>query len=672
MRQMYVAHGPIRSASLVVVLAVTIAVVPGPADADSADARSTVGDVPARTTPAVRNGSVNAIAIVGGTVVIGGTFKRVANRGKSRALKRRFITAFDRRTGRVVRRFHPRLNGPVTSLARVPGRRAVYVGGEFTKVNGHRGSHVTRLRLGSGRRAARFRPRRFDGNVRALETSRGLLYVGGQFKNVGRAKRRGLVALNGRTGRTTRKVRFGVSGTLGGLHGHPKGRTGILAMDVSPNGKRMLVAGNFNKIGRRHRAQLAQIRLGHPARVLPWGTRRYRARCGVKWDTYMRAVAYAPSGRFFVVAATGGPHEGSLCDAVARFRSGGRSAKHQPRWVNATGGDTLLSADVSRTAVYVGGHQRWMNNPYAKDRARPGAVPRPSLAALDPRTGIPLRWNPGRNPRGVGVSALLVNGDGLWVGGDTKWIGNRQYRRPRIALLPRRPGLSLPRGRQTQLPGTVFQLGAKRRDDSNVVAVAFTGGRTTRAAGVDIHGLKRVGSIRAAFVADGRLVYATRNGSLHRRRFRMTKVGAASRMDPYHDPVWSKVSTGVGETYRGRDSGLRHDLRSATSMFYSSGRLYYSMRGKRHLYWRAFSLDSGASHPQRRIARSSIRWSKVVGAFRSGRDLYIARRNGGRLLRVRFAHGSVRGRPRAIEGAQAHGVRWNNRANVVYGNKFPE
>ena len=84
--------------------------------------------------------------------------------------------------------------------------------------------------------------------------------------------------------------------------------------------------------------------------------------------------------------------------------------------------------------MYVQGHQRWLDNPRGRDSAGPGAVSRPGIGALDPRTGRALAWNPGKD-RGVGGKDLLVTGRGLWVASDTTHIGRETHQR--IALLPR-------------------------------------------------------------------------------------------------------------------------------------------------------------------------------------------------------------------------------------------
>ena len=112
-----------------------------------------------------------------------------------------------------------------------------------------------------------------------------------------------------------------------------------------------------------------------------------------------------------MVVATGGPASGSLCDTAARWETNGSGTAVQPTWVDYTGGDTLLSVAVTGAAVYVGGHERWLNNRHGSRLGQAGAVPRPGLAALDPANGMPFSWNPGRNPRGAGAYAVYATPD---------------------------------------------------------------------------------------------------------------------------------------------------------------------------------------------------------------------------------------------------------------------
>ena len=109
----------------------------------------------------------------------------------------------------------------------------------------------------------------------------------------------------------------------------------------------------------------------------------------------------------------------------------------KPAWVDYTGTDSLYSVAVTSDAVYVGGHYRWLNNPYGQDNPQSGAVPRPGLAALNPANGVPLSWNPGRNPRGHGAEDRStrrqpVSGSAR----DTDWIGNYAYKRQKLAFFP--------------------------------------------------------------------------------------------------------------------------------------------------------------------------------------------------------------------------------------------
>ena len=97
-----------------------------------------------------------------------------------------------------------------------------------------------------------------------------------------------------------------------------------------------------------------------------------------------------------------------------------------------------------------------MNNPNGSDSAGQGSVPRPGLSALDPQTGIPLKWNPGRNPRGEAAYEIYETDAGVWVTSDTDWIGDRRYQRPRIAFFPYDEGYNTASKSTGALPGNVY------------------------------------------------------------------------------------------------------------------------------------------------------------------------------------------------------------------------
>ena len=128
-----------------------------------------------------------------------------------------------------------------------------------------------------------------------------------------------------------------------------------------------------------------------------------------------------------MIVATGGPTgTNGMCDAAARFETANVSASAAPTWINWTGGDSLYSVAITGPAVYVGGHQRWLDNPLGFDSAGPGAVSRPGIGAINPVTGRALAWNPTKS-RNHGTMVLYPTPQGLWVGSDGEEFGHEDH-----------------------------------------------------------------------------------------------------------------------------------------------------------------------------------------------------------------------------------------------------
>ncbi|QLQ39991.1 malectin domain-containing carbohydrate-binding protein [Micromonospora robiginosa] len=434
--------------------------------------------VPSTASPDIVDGTVDAIHDAGTKIIVSGSFHTVQNRNSDTDIPRNYLLAFDKATGTVDTAFAPTVDNEVYAVVAGPTPGTVFVAGKFNTVNGVTRRKVALLDVATGALVTGFAPPAFNGLVNDIALVGNRLLVGGIFTTAGNTNPRGgLASLNATTGAvdtylTTALTEHhnydGVSGSNAGV--------GAEKLAASPDGTTLVVIGNFKKADGVLHDQIVKLDLGATAAtVADWNTSRYTPRCAWwAFDSYMRDVAFAPDSSYFVVVTTGAPNGGTLCDAAARWEAAATGAEQQPTWVDYTGGDTFLSVAVSEQAVYVGGHFRWLNNSAGGDNARAGAVGRPSIAALDPRTGLPLSWNPGRHPRGIGASEMLVTPSGLWVGGDTSWIGNFQYRRERIAFFPLAGGTAPHPTTSATLPGTVYQAGVPK--PTNVLYRVNAGG----------------------------------------------------------------------------------------------------------------------------------------------------------------------------------------------------
>lgn len=631
----------IRGAVLVTSL-LAVSILPGlPAPAAEAGEErpgALVSEWPAAGTPHVLDGEVRSVIRIGRVVVLGGTFDRARNAGQARVLRRRGLLAFDAANGRILRSFRPDPDG-VVNVVRAGPSGTIYVGGTFTRIDGAHRNRVARLTVPGGRVVRRFQAGVVDGEVTDLRLQAGRLWVAGSFTRIGGTRQPALATLRSATGAARRYMRLRVAGT----HRSGLGRTMVTKIDITPGGRRLVAIGNFRSVAGARRQQLFQLDLGRGrATRAPFSTSFYAASCRRAFYTYVRDVDYSPDGSYFVVGTTGG-HGGarSSCDSVARFETQGGS-RAAPSWVAHTGGDTIHAVEATRAAVYVGGHQRWWNNPYGNDNPGPGAVSREGIAALSAVNGLPYSWNPGRT-RGVGVFDFLLTAAGLWVASDTDRIGHFRYR-PRIALLPT-GGRSYPAWSTPRLPTTAYL-----REGGGLTSRAWSGTSAGPAEAVPPGGPDWTRA-RAAFLLAGSLYVAGEDGGLTRRSFDGSAFGPAVRVD-------------AADAVRPLRS-WRRDVTRATGMFYDRGRLFFTRRGSGVLHYRYFNPESGVVGARRLTApgqSSRFRPVGVRGMALAGHYLYWTTGDG-RLRRIGWRPTAQAGRtagPAAVvSGPARDGLTWS-------------
>jgi PKD repeat protein len=408
---------------------------------------------PADFTPHLLDGEVDALAQVGNMIVVGGTFTQATAATGGPVLTRNYLMAFNKDTGEISTTFVPVLDDQVKALAAGPNG-TVYVGGAFSNVNGTGAYKITQLNVSDGSRVTAFKPKITNAIVRDVRYQNGRLFMGGEFTTVQGLPRGALAELDPTTGTLLPSLDLPLTGA------HWGGTTQVYHMDVSPDGTKLAIIGNFMQVAGQDRVEAAMIDLStSPATVSNWQTDRFKPRCYSVFKFVVRDVEFSPDGSYFAIGTTGGYGSGSptLCDSVTRWETSATGTALNPTWINYTGGDSTYTVTPTSSAIYVGGHQRWWNNPSRADAAGPGAVERTGIGALDPVNGLPLDWNPGRE-RGQGVFDMLATTEGLFIGSDTDRV-NGEYH-GRLAFFPLTGGAAVPQPKAPTLPVNVYSVGS--------------------------------------------------------------------------------------------------------------------------------------------------------------------------------------------------------------------
>ena len=395
---------------------------------------------PKMTAPDGRNGNVALVRQLvpcGGTMYGVGRFSAFTSPAQGgQVFRRNNVISFSGTTGKVTT-FNPNADAEVDTIAFNPSDcTTAYLGGKFTSIGGKPASHIAAVDTRTGALKTGFR-HAADREVSSIVWSHGRLLVGGYFTTINGASRSRMASLGPRTGVPDGYLTVSLAGSYPGV----SNPTRAWNIQVNHRGTQALVTGVFTSANGKPRQQVLQLDLGAgSATVNGWTSPELTTHCQDGTPFYAQDATYSPDDSKIYIAATGGDVRGGLthtgvCDAASAYRNAPSSQTHL--WVNYTGCDTLLSVVSDASTVYVGGHQRWLDNPAGCNRPGPGAVSRPGLGGIDPATGKATSWRPGRS-RGIGADDLVLAFGGLWVASDNQnAVGScGQEDHPGICFLP--------------------------------------------------------------------------------------------------------------------------------------------------------------------------------------------------------------------------------------------
>jgi hypothetical protein len=339
------------------------------------------------------DGTVRSVAYFGPTIFVAGEFQNAIVHGKKTPRTR--LAAIDATTGYLYP-WVPTANGTVWSLVADSTTNTVYIGGEFTSVNGQPRSHLARLNFSGGLLPFNHT---ITGTPYALASGVGRLYVGGLFS-----------AVDGRA--VSNLASFSLANDAYDPGWAASANQQVRALTVS--GTRVYIGGQFHNVD--HVAGTARLAAVHPVT----GVRDASFAPVIGWKVW--DIVVGPDGTVYAgMGGKGGGH------AIALASNGGL------KWQVYADGDVQAIAYLNGV-VYYGGH---FDNICSAGSQKPisGACigthkQRVKLAAADATNGAMLSWNPTLN--GVqGVEAMAANPSigKLSTGGEFTTVGGTWWPR---------------------------------------------------------------------------------------------------------------------------------------------------------------------------------------------------------------------------------------------------
>ncbi len=377
-----------------------------------------LGTVPARAgyspTPLTSwtptSGRVYAIARVGDTVIIGGSFTALWSPG-GQTVTRNHLAAFDAHTGDLLA-WNPDANGVVRALEVSDDSTLVYVGGAFTAIGGRAKARVAAVSTATGAVLSGFTANA-AATVLALEVLGPTLYVGGYFTYAAGQSRSRIVAVDADTG----SVRTSFTASADAA---------VRSILATPDGSALILAGEFTTLNGQPRGFLGAV---DPTGALTAWQPPPPCASDVL-PCYILDLAQDAETVYAAVAGPGGR-------VTAYTTSDGTI-----RWAAHGDGD-VQAIDVSGGTVYAGGH---FDVTFA-------GQPRAGIVALRAADGAVLPTFAPRVLNGLGVFAVLAGPDRLRIGGGFEILdGTGEQRYAEFPILQDTQPPTVP----TQLRATAF------------------------------------------------------------------------------------------------------------------------------------------------------------------------------------------------------------------------
>jgi hypothetical protein len=320
----------------------------------------------------VTNGPVYAMARSGNTIYLGGSFTEVGPRtGPAVTFSGGASTpdaSFPQVSGG-----HGEVNAAISD-----GAGGWYLGGNFTHVGGVARAALAHVLAGGGV-DPNFAPSVEVAGVaavHALALSGATLYVGGNFRAIDTAARKGLAAVN--TGD-------------GSLQSWDPGGSFIETLTVS--GSTLYVGGTFTEIAGQARDSLAAFTTSTDT-LTSWAPQAT--------GTFTTVKALSVLGSTIYLAGYFDHLDGQARSGFAAVDTSGVLTPWNPEASGSAAQGFALTATA--TAVYVGGSFTQI-----------GGQPRKVIAALDPTTGTATSWNPAST--GGYATGIAVSGGTVYVAG---------------------------------------------------------------------------------------------------------------------------------------------------------------------------------------------------------------------------------------------------------------